>query len=158
VSGISAGGLRLLKFSLVGGIGIAVQLAVLAALTAMRVNYLLATGLAVESAVLHNFLWHQRFTWADRANTPAEALRRLLLFHLTNGAISIVGNLLLIRLLVGWLGFPVLKANMATIALCAMANFAASDRWVFVGDTKVTSLLSLARASTPTSAGQTGHK
>jgi putative flippase GtrA len=122
---------RLLKFSFVGVIGIAVQLAVLAGLTAMRVNYLVATALAVEAAVLHNFLWHQSFTWADRGASSAEAVKRLLRFHVSNGAISLIGNLLLMRIFVGWFGIPVIVSNIATIALCALANFAASDRWVF---------------------------
>jgi putative flippase GtrA len=126
-------GLRLFRFSLVGLIGIAVQLGVLAALTAMKMNYLLATGLAVEAAVLHNFLWHQRFTWADRAGAGVRAaLAQLLRFHLSNGLISIAGNLLLMRLLAGWLGWPVLPANLTTISLCYAANYLASDRWVFL--------------------------
>jgi putative flippase GtrA len=128
---ISRGGSRLLKFGMVGAIGIAVQLAVLGGLTAMRVNYLVATALAVEAAVLHNFLWHQRFTWADRGAGGQYAVKRLLRFHVSNGAISLMGNLLLMRIFVGWLGAPVIIANIATIALCALANFAASDRWVF---------------------------
>jgi putative flippase GtrA len=121
--------LRLVKFSLVGGIGIAVQLAVLALLTMMSMNYLLATGLAVESAVLHNFLWHRRFTWADRAGqqTPESLLR----FHLSNGLISLLGNLLLMKWLVGSLRWPVLEANATTILICWAANYLASDRWVF---------------------------
>ena len=125
---------RFLKFSLVGAIGIGVQLAVLAALTAKGVNYLLATALAVESAVLHNFLWHQRFTWAERAaSAKGNALPRLLRFHVSNGLISLLGNLLLMRLLAGWLGMPVMVANVLTIGVCSLANFVASDRWVFLG-------------------------
>ncbi|HEY6764752.1 MAG TPA: GtrA family protein [Candidatus Sulfotelmatobacter sp.] len=124
--------LRLLKFSVVGAIGIAVQLVVLATLEAERVNYLLATALAVEGAVLHNFMWHQRFTWADRVPSGTRAwLRALFRFHLSNGVISLVGNLLLMRLLVGVLRLPLLLANVTTIALCFMANFLASDRWAF---------------------------
>lgn len=124
--------LRLLRFSLVGGLGVGVQLGVLAALTATKINYLLATALAVEVAVLHNFLWHQHFTWADRAGTGMWAsLAALLRFHLSNGLISIVGNLLLMRLLVTEFRLPVLRANLATITLCFVANFLASDRWVF---------------------------
>jgi len=47
-----------LKFNAVGAIGIGVQLATLAALAGgLRLNYLLATGLAVEAAVLHNFIF-----------------------------------------------------------------------------------------------------
>lgn len=121
--------LRLARFSLVGGIGIGVQLAVLGVLTAMRMNYLLATALAVESAVLHNFLWHQRFTWAER--TGQGTLRSLLRFHLSNGLISLLGNLLLMRWLVGFLHLHVMVANLSTITICWLANFVASDRWVF---------------------------
>ncbi|HEX8816825.1 MAG TPA: GtrA family protein [Terriglobales bacterium] len=135
MTGALRGGSRLLKFSLVGAMGIAVQLAVLGGLTAMRVNYLAATAVAVEAAVLQNFLWHQRFTWADRAG-GAETARRLLRFHVSNGAISLVGNLLLMRSFVGWFGAPVMVANVASIAICALANFAASDRWVFESTAK----------------------
>ena len=42
--------LRLFRFSLVGAIGIGVQLAVLEVLIAMKMNYLLATALAVDTA------------------------------------------------------------------------------------------------------------
>lgn len=62
-----ATGLRLLKFSAVGAIGVGVQLGALAVLHAMEITYLPATALAVECAVIHNFLWHRRFTWADRS-------------------------------------------------------------------------------------------
>lgn len=59
--------LRWIKFNTVGAIGIGVQLAALAILRSrLKLNYLLATGIAVEIAVLHNFVWHERFTWADR--------------------------------------------------------------------------------------------
>jgi putative flippase GtrA len=123
--------LRLWKFSLVGGIGIGVQLAALATLTAMGVNYLLATVVAVECAILHNFVWHQRFTWADRTRSTAEALRRLLRFHVSNGLISLVGNMTLMRWLVGGLRAPILMGNVLTISICALANFVVSDCWVF---------------------------
>jgi putative flippase GtrA len=113
--------------------GVGVQLAVLAALTAMKINYLLATAMAVEVAVIHNFLWHQRFTWADRAATGMrDSLPALFRFHVSNGLISLVGNLLLMRLLVPEFRLPVLRANLATIAACFVANFLASDRWVFL--------------------------
>ena len=114
-------------------IGVVVQLAALEALTALGLHYLWATGLAVEAAVLHNFMWHQRFTWSDRVGSRlAETGVRLLRFHLSNGAISILGSLLLMRWLVGQLGMSVLVANLMTIAACSVGNFLASDRWVFL--------------------------
>ena len=57
------------KFALVGAIGVLIQLAVLEALTALGLHYLWATAFAVEAAVLHNFMWHQRFTWRDRGGS-----------------------------------------------------------------------------------------
>lgn len=124
---------RAVKFALVGAIGIVVQLAVLEALTAFGCQYLWATGFAVEAAVLHNFMWHQRFTWSDRGGSRmSETGLRLLRFHLSNGAISILGSLLLMRWLVGQFGMSVLVANLLTIAACSVGNFLASDRWVFL--------------------------
>jgi putative flippase GtrA len=121
------------KFALVGAVGIVIQLAALEALTALGCHYLWATGLAVEAAVLHNFIWHQRFTWSDRGSARLTSTGvRLLRFHLSNGAISILGSLLLMRWLVGQMGMRVLVANLVTIAACSVGNFVASDRWVFL--------------------------
>jgi putative flippase GtrA len=123
---------RTAKFSMVGAIGIGVQLLVLAVLTGAKINYLLATLLAVESAIIHNFFWHQGFTWRERISTRRfEVIGRFARFHLSNGLISVVGNLFMMRLLVGSLGLPVIAANVLSISLCFVANFIASDRWVF---------------------------
>ncbi len=123
---------RWLKFNLVGAIGIGVQLGMLAALRTLDVNYLVATALAVEAAVVHNFIWHERFTWADRASvTLRQSLWRLLRFNLTTGAVSIGGNLMLMRLLVGQAHLHYLLANIITIASCGLLNFLVSDRVVF---------------------------
>ena len=34
--------------------------------TVLHFDYLFATAIAVEAAVVHNFVWHEQFTWADR--------------------------------------------------------------------------------------------
>ena len=132
--------LRWCKFNLVGGIGIAVQFAALFLLkTVLHFNYLLATALAVEAAVVHNFVWHEQFTWVDRikphATQPSwrQSLPRLLRFNLTNGAVSILGNLALMKLMVGQGHVNYLVANAVAITLCSLANFLVSDHWVFEG-------------------------
>lgn len=125
--------LRWIKFNAVGGIGIGVQLAVLFALTSgLRMNYLAATALAVEATVIHNFLWHQRFTWPDRQNNRSMAC--FLRFNLTTGAISILGNIALMALFAGVAHLPYVAANLATITICSLANFVASDKLVFRGE------------------------
>jgi putative flippase GtrA len=126
----STTGTRWLKFNAVGGMGIGVQLLVLSALkTGLHFDYLLATALAVESAVVHNFLWHERFTWADRAS--GGGFTRFLKFNLTTGLVSIAGNILLMRLLAGIIALPFLFANGLAITICSLFNFATSDKFVF---------------------------
>ena len=124
---------RWLKFNFVGGIGIVVQLAALALFrSALHLNYLLATALAVETAVIHNFLWHERFTWKDRPSSHRlQSLTRFAKFNATNGAVSIAGNLLIIRALVGQFHMNYLLANLIAVTLCSLINFLLSDWVVF---------------------------
>jgi putative flippase GtrA len=124
---------RWLRFNFVGLVGIGVQLAALAILkSGLGLGYLSATALAVEAAVLHNFVWHERFTWKERAGGGARAvLLRLVRFHLGNGLVSIAGNLALMRVLAGWLHWHYLVANLVTIAICSLLNFLVSERYVF---------------------------
>jgi putative flippase GtrA len=122
-----------LKFNAVGAVGICVQLGALVFFdSGLKLHYLVATVLAVETAVLHNFLWHERWTWVDRTRQhPGSMLGRLLRFNLTTGALSIGGNLVFMRLLVGTLHLPYFIANLISIALCSLLNFLVSDRFVF---------------------------
>lgn len=123
---------RWLKFNLVGGVGIAVQLLMLMALkSGLHLNYLTATALAVETAVIHNFLWHERFTWADRAGS---GFSRFLKFNLTTGVFSIAGNLGLMKLFVDFGHVNYLVANGITITVCSLVNFLVSDGFVFAPD------------------------
>ena len=123
---------RAFRFYAVGGLGIAVQLGALAALTHAGLNYVAATVLAVEAAVVHNFLWHQHYTWAERRTSGIAAyLWCLLKFNSTTGLVSIGGNVILMRLLVGEAGFKPVVANIVTIASCSLLNFLVSDRAVF---------------------------
>ncbi|HEV7220506.1 MAG: GtrA family protein [Terriglobales bacterium] len=121
------------KFAFVGAMGIIVQLVALHWLAETECGYLIATIISVEAAVLHNFVWHEKFTWRDRGGfTSARLGARLLRFHLSNGLISIAGNLLLMRIFVGEFGMLLIPANLLSITACCLTNFIASDRWVFV--------------------------
>ncbi len=127
--------MRFGKFSLVGLAGAVVQLAVFSAL--VRIRHWPATPtalLAVEIAVLHNFLWHERFTWRDRE--PLNLRRRILRlwrFHAANGLVSLAGNAALTYVLVEWLEVPAMISAAAAIGLCAPLNFYLADLWVWGG-------------------------
>jgi putative flippase GtrA len=122
---------RFAAFNGVGVVGFAVQLGLLALLLRLGVHYLAATAIAVEAAVLHNFLWHERWTWRDRPASGAERLARLWRFHALNGVVSLVGNVVLMRLLVGGLAMAPIPANLGAVLACALVNYRASDRLVF---------------------------
>jgi putative flippase GtrA len=125
--------IRWIRFNAVGALGIAVQMAALFLLKSLlHLHYLVATALAVEAAVVHNFVWHERFTWLDRVRAAAQgSWLRMLRFNLTTGGLSIVGNLVLMKLLAGMAHMNYFVANAIAIAICSLANFVASDEWVF---------------------------
>ena len=130
---------RWIKFNAVGAAGFALQMSVLFVLThnPRPLGYLPATAIAVELAVLNNFVWHQRWTWKDRPSlSKAETLRRLAKFHVTNGALSIAGNLLLMMIFVGVLRLPVVISNVASVAVCSIFNFILADRIAFFSPVK----------------------
>lgn len=122
-----------MAFSAVGFLGSFVHLGLLLLLTTyLKAHYLVATAVAVEVTVLHNFLWHEHWTWADRTGRAAGGRwRRLLWFNLATGCVSIAGNLVLMRLYAGILDIPIPLAALFSIASCWIANFLASDRLVF---------------------------
>ncbi len=119
------------KFNLVGAIGAVVQLGSLAALDrSLQGHYLVASAIALEVTLLHNFVWHVRYTWRERrerATLPRQCVR----FHFSNGVVSLAGNLALMKLLVDGVRLPVLPANAIAILCCSIVNFCLGERWVF---------------------------
>jgi putative flippase GtrA len=125
--------LRWIKFNFVGAIGFGVQMGAFALYYgAFGAGKLWATGFAVETALLHNFVWHEKFTWRHlpRGGTRG-VLRRLFRFHAGNGVVSIAGNVLLVKLFADALHINPYFGNILAIAVCALANFAVGEWYVF---------------------------
>lgn len=121
------------KFNLVGVVGAVVQLGSLAGLDRLVPgHYLIASGVALELTLLHNFVWHVHYTWRERATLLGQCMR----FHLSNGIVSLAGNLALMKLLVTDARLPVLAANGIAILCCSLLNFCLGEMWVF-GSTRL---------------------
>ncbi len=122
-----------MKFHMVGLAGMCVHLTTLSLFSkGFGLEPAVATALAVEMAVLHNFAWHERFTWKDRCSVHwMEVAGRLLRFNLTTGMISLLGTTAIVKYLVSAHHLPVLIANVVAIPCCSMLNFLASDLIVF---------------------------
>lgn len=122
--------MRWLKFNTVGIGGAIVQLCALWMLERFTsLSYLFAVTLAVEIAILHNFAWHEAWTWPGKP--AADRWRRLIRFHLANGFVSIVSNVVLTYLFKEAVGMPLVAANFAAIVTAALLNFWVAHTWVF---------------------------
>ncbi len=148
------------KFVIVGGLGFVLQLLTLWALTSLAAwPWLPATAAAVEMAVLHNFVWHERWTWADRrlgGFAGPQTFARLVRFNVATGLISIVGNLVLMDVLVEALGLPPLIGNAIAVGLLSVVNFIVSDRWVFTLPPSPTGFRLRARGASARQVGAAG--
>jgi putative flippase GtrA len=133
-------GLRFIRFNVVGALGIGVRLIVVALLASgLGLHYLIATAIAIEASILHNFYWHLHWTWGGAgvragARRPAatnHVFFRCLAFHASNGLVSLLGAMALMPMLVGGLGLHYLVANVVTVCFTGVLNFLLGDRVVF---------------------------
>jgi putative flippase GtrA len=76
-------------------------------------------------------VWHERWTWAHRKLDLRGLPFRLLRFNVSNGLISIVGNVILMEALAVRLHLNYLLANILAIIACSLLNYVASDKLVF---------------------------
>ena len=119
------------KFNLVGIMGAVTQLGSLSVLNRIVPgHYLVASAVALELTLVHNFVWHVHYTWRERrerATLAGQCVR----FHLSNGMVSLAGNLALMKVLVAGARLPVLAANGIAILCCSFVNFCLGETWVF---------------------------
>jgi putative flippase GtrA len=123
--------IRWCKFNVVGAMGMILQLVVLALLARWAGgHYLYASAAAVELTLVHNFVWHVHYTWRDRRDDSA-LLSQFVRFHLSNGLVSLLGNLALMRILVQEARIPLLASNGIAILCCSIVNFCLGNSWAF---------------------------
>jgi len=133
-------GRRFVRFALAGATGFAVQIAVVALLANwLGMNYLAATAIAVEAAIIINYLWHERYTWKDRVQGRKGAgvqgcgvrVLRFARFNALTATTSIVGSLILTAVLVESLGLRPIEANVISVILLSVINFIGANTLVF---------------------------
>ena len=144
---------RILKFGVVGLLGVAVNFVLFALLRdRLHVPDFLSKALAIEVSILHNFAWNFAWTWGDRGRTMKTLWQRLVKYHgstfvasfVVTIAVSyamrwwVVGRIawdpLLTRFFLPHLGqerWVAYIAYLIGIAAGMVANFILSDRWVF---------------------------
>lgn len=119
---------RFVRFGIVGGSGVFVDMAALYVLhDPKRLALPLATAkiLAAQLAIFNNFAWNELWTFADRAAPRASAGQRLIRFARFE-LICLAGlaiNLGVLTLLVKRLGLHYLVANAIAIGVATAWNF-----------------------------------
>ena len=114
------------KFAVVGAFGAVLNTAVLYVLYEwFHLPLLIASAVAVETAVISNYLWNDRWTFA----APSRSLHRFAKFNVSAlGGLAI--NMLSVALLT-FFGMHLVLANAVGIAAGFVANFRLSSTWVW---------------------------
>jgi putative flippase GtrA len=120
---------RAARFCLVGGTGTAINTAALYVLSrGLGLPLPVSSAIAVELAVLSNYLLNDRFTFAARR----PSFRRLAKFNITSlGGLSV--NVVIVWLLARH-GVYFLAANLVGIAVAVVVNYTFSVAWVWRGE------------------------
>ena len=121
---------RSLRYLAVATLGAALQTAVVLAATAAGCSPVAATVVGIEAAILHNFAWHDRWTWGDRHRSEPRAVR-LVRYNAAMAGSSLAIGAATTWMVVAGLGWGVLPANALAVGVAALVNYVASDRVLF---------------------------
>lgn len=124
---------RFSRFLITGSAGFVCQIAALwLFVSVLSVNYVPATIIAIELAIVFNYVLHEKWTWHDRpAVTTRERLLRLCRFNTMTALTSIAGGVVITAVLVESFGLPPVAANIASVVALGLLNFAGADSLVF---------------------------
>lgn len=130
---------RFIKFGLVGGLGVFVNLGIYAiGFQVLELHDFLARIIAIEISILHNFAWNFSWTWRDRGRQFSSIPVRLLRYH-GSTLISSYG----VTLGIGWILMKILPdifmapyiSHASGVVGGMVVNFLVSDKWVFIRKT-----------------------
>jgi dolichol-phosphate mannosyltransferase len=117
------------RYCIVGGAGVLVNLAVLVALRRAGVRLELASPVAIELSILFNFVLN--LAWTFRRRTVEHgATVRFVRFHLVAGAAGLV-NYAILLLLTRAFDVWYVAANLAGIAIGTSVNYALNSMWTW---------------------------
>jgi dolichol-phosphate mannosyltransferase len=121
---------ELIKFGIVGGSGVLVNMGLLFVLTRyLSVRLEIASVIAIETSILSNFFLNNLWTFSKR-DTHVPFWVRLFRYHLVTGLAGIV-NYLVLLLLVKTLGLHDMLSNLIGIAIGTIINYSLNSLWTW---------------------------
>ncbi|MFP4416307.1 MAG: GtrA family protein [Fibrobacterota bacterium] len=124
---------KFIKFGLVGGSGVFVNAGVLYMLTDIAgLDYRLSGIIAIEIAIINNFLWNYNWTWSERRHTSfSGAIGAFARFNVSSGLTALIVNWGFLVLLTELAGIHYQISNLIGIAFGTIVNFLVSHFWAF---------------------------
>lgn len=134
---------RAVAYALVGLSGVVPNLAVLSVALHAGVHYTWAAVIAVQAAIVWNFVGAELFVWRDRRTTG---------FVKRFGLYALIGETDLLRipfvvLLVSFLGMPTVVATLVTIAASFALRYVIADRRLYRAEPPAAAVDTPARAA-----------
>jgi len=124
---------RFIKFGIVGGSGILVNMGFLWFFTEIvGLYYLISSVLAIGLAMISNFIWNDLWTWRDRGEPGVKAyLTRMAKFILVSSIAAYIGNLGILWILTHFFHIYYLISNLIGIAVGTALNYSVNNIWTF---------------------------
>lgn len=122
---------RFVKFSMVGGSGVLVNMGLLYLLSSYVFGerlYMVAAPISLEASILSNFVLNEVWAFRDLAEHGG-ALKRMLKFHVSRAAGSAAA--LATLYLLTEMGFYYLFSNIVGIFIGTIVNYLTSRLWVW---------------------------
>ncbi len=125
--------LRFIKFSIVGGGGVFVNMGILYALTEwVGMYYMVSALIAIEVSILTNFILNDIWTWGDRKHlTGSGFLKRMLKYNISAGIAAFLGNFSTLMVLTELVGLYYIISNLIGIGVGVLVNFVLNDLWTY---------------------------
>jgi dolichol-phosphate mannosyltransferase len=121
---------RIVKFAIVGGSGVLVNMGILYLLTELfHIKYFLSSIFAIELSIISNFLLNDLWTWSERKKK--KFYRRLIQYHISAGITAFLANWLLLVFLTEVIGIYYMISNLIGIGVGMLSNFILNDLWTF---------------------------
>ncbi len=122
--------IRFLKFCIVGGSGVIVNIGLLWLLVeTTSLPFYLCSLLAIESAIILNFFLNDSWTWRDKRDD--NLFGRLYRYNISAAFSSLFINVTVLLFLKEWVGIPYLIANLFGIGCGVIANFLVNSLWTY---------------------------
>jgi putative flippase GtrA len=122
------------KFMLVAWLGMVVNTGYLYLFKGvLRIPIIPASMMAIEIAIIHNFIWYRQWAWKDRGGITGRPgfLRQLFAYNVATGVVDFTMNVSVLWALSTFLHVHYLIANILGMIAGPFIKFWINDRMIF---------------------------